>query len=151
MIIGVIGASDADNNLRRTAREVGREIARRGAVLICGGLGGVMEATCQGAKEEGGLTIGILPGFEKGDANPYVDIPIVTGLSYARNLIIVRTADGLIAVGGGYGTLSELAFALKLNKPVVAINSWPVSDKIRQARDAKEAVSLIFEALGGER
>ncbi len=145
MIIGVIGASDANKSLKEIARQVGREIARRGATLACGGLGGVMEAACEGAREEGGLSIGILPGFDAGDANKYVDLPIVTGLSYARNLVLVRTSDALIAVGGGYGTLSEIAFALKLNKPVIALDSWKVSDKIISAFDAEDAVTKAME------
>lgn len=149
MIIGVIGAGQASAALRKIARQVGQEIARRGATLACGGLSGVMEAACQGAKEEGGLTVGILPGFEKSEANRFVDIPIVTGLSYARNLVLVRTSDAIIAMGGGFGTLSELAFALKLGKPVVAIDSWSVSDKIVTAKDAVEAVELAIKMASG--
>lgn len=149
MIIGVIGAGQASAALRKIARQVGQEITRRGATLACGGLSGVMEAACQGAKEEGGLTVGILPGFDKSGANRFVDIPIVTGLSYARNLVLVRTSDAIIAVGGGFGTLSELAFALKLGKPVVAIDSWSVSDKIVPAKDAVEAVELAIKMGSG--
>lgn len=149
MIIGVIGAGQASPALRKIARLVGQEIARQGATLACGGLAGVMEAACQGAKEEGGLTIGILPGSDKSEGNRFVDIPIVTGLSYARNLVLVRTSDAIIAVGGGFGTLSELAFALKLGKPVVAIDSWAVSDKIITAKDAVEAVELAVKMAGG--
>lgn len=149
MIIGVIGAGQASPALRKIARLVGQEIARQGATLACGGLAGVMEAACQGAKEEGGSTIGILPGSDKSEANRFVDIPIVTGLSYARNLVLVRTSDAIIAVGGGFGTLSELAFALKLGKPVVAIDSWAVSDKIITAKDAVEAVALAVKMAGG--
>lgn len=149
MIIGVIGAGQASPALRKIAKLVGQEIARQGATLACGGLAGVMEAACQGAKEEGGLTIGILPGSDKSEANRFVDIPIVTGLSYARNLVLVRTSDAIIAVGGGFGTLSELAFALKLGKPVVAIDSWAVSDKIITAKDAVEAVALAVKMAGG--
>lgn len=149
IVIGVIGAGQADASLRGLAREVGAEIARQGAILACGGLGGVMEAACQGAKEQGGFTLGILPGFHKREANPYVDLAIVTGMSYARNLVLVRTADALVAVGGGFGTLSEIAFALQLDKPVVAINSWPVSAKIVPATEPKEAVELAVRLAQG--
>src|ERR671926_372725 len=113
-IIGVIGPAEASEAEYRTGEEVGREVARRDGVLVCGGLGGVMEAACRGAKSEGGLTVGIVPGFSIYDANPYVDIPIVTGISHARNVIVVRSSSAIIAIGGSYGTLSEIAFALKL-------------------------------------
>lgn len=124
-IIGVIGQGrDCSPELLQEAEEVGYLIARQDAVLICGGLGGVMEAACRGAKQGQGLTIGVLPSFARADANPFVDIPIVTGMGEARNLIIVRTAEALIAVGGKYGTLSEIAFALALGKPVVGLHTW---------------------------
>ncbi|KPL12219.1 hypothetical protein AMJ85_01620 [candidate division BRC1 bacterium SM23_51] len=106
------------------AEEVGRRIAQSGARLICGGLGGVMEAACKGAAEAGGTTIGILPGGDPGSANPYVEVAIATGLDIARNLIIVRTSDALIAINGSYGTLNEIAAALNLDKPVVALETW---------------------------
>jgi uncharacterized protein (TIGR00725 family) len=124
-IIGVIGQGrDCSPELLQEAEEVGYLIAQQDAVLICGGLGGVMEAACRGAKQAHGLTIGVLPSFASADANPFVDIPIVTGMGEARNLIIVRTAEVLIAVGGKYGTLSEIAFALALGKPVVGLHTW---------------------------
>lgn len=109
------------------ARKVGRAIARRGAILVCGGLGGSMQAACMGAKESGGLTIGILPVYEKNSANKYVDIVIPTGLSHARNNIVVASADGVIGVGGSWGTLSELAIAVKMGKPVAVLESWSAS------------------------
>ena len=108
------------------AESVGRELASRGAVLVCGGLGGVMEAACTGAKEGGGTTIGILPGTDRAAANPFVDFAIPTGLGEARNALVVRAADALIAIGGGYGTLSEIAFALKAGKPVVGLGTWEI-------------------------
>jgi uncharacterized protein (TIGR00725 family) len=101
-------------------------LAERGAVLVCGGLGGVMEAACRGAKEGGATTIGILPGSDRSAANPFVDLAIPTGLGEARNALVVRSADALIAVGGGYGTLSEIALALKAGKRVAGIESWDV-------------------------
>ena len=108
------------------AEAVGRALAEAGAVLICGGRGGVMEAACRGAKAAGGITIGILPGTDRREANPYVDIPIVTGIGVARNGIIARTAQVAVAVGGSYGTLSEIAFALAFSVPVVGLGTWEV-------------------------
>jgi uncharacterized protein (TIGR00725 family) len=133
-IVGVIGGSELPPELCHAAELIGREVASRQAVLITGGLTGAMEAAAKGAKAAGGLTIGILPGFSPQDANPYIDLPIVTGLGEARNLIIIRTAEVLIAVGGGPGTLSEIAFALKLHKPVISLDSWNVADEIIRAR-----------------
>lgn len=145
--IGVIGAGQCSLEIERLAEEVGREIAKKKALLICGGLGGVMEASARGAKKEGGVTIGILPGFSFEDANPFIDIPIVTGLSHARNVLVVRSSQAIIAVEGGYGTLSEIAIALKLRKPVVGLRTWDVSKKIvtvETPEDAvKQAISLI--------
>jgi uncharacterized protein (TIGR00725 family) len=124
MFVAVIGSATCDETASAQARAVGRELGRRGAVLVCGGRGGVMEAACRGAKEEGGTTVGILPGAHRGEANEYVDIPIVTGLGEARNAIVVRTADAVIAVRGGYGSLSEIGFALKMGRPVVGLDTW---------------------------
>jgi len=106
-----------------------------------------MEAACRGAKEAGGQTIGILPGFDTRDANRYIDIPIITGFNHARNIIVVRSSDVLIAVAGEYGTLSEIAFALKLGKTVVSLGSWDVGEGIRKAKDPAEAVALALEAV----
>lgn len=127
MYLAVIGSADCDERIALQAREVGREIARLGAILVCGGKGGVMEAACQGAKSEGGTTIGILPGMDRREANRYVDIAIVTGLADARNALIVRTADAVIAVSGGHGTLSEIGLALKMGRPVVGLNTWELA------------------------
>ncbi len=143
-IIAVIGAGNADEALRAVAEEVGRLIARNGAILVCGGLGGVMEAAAKGAKSEGGLTVGILPGFEKGDANPHIEVPLATGLREGRNVLIVRSADALIAVGGEYGTLSEIALSLKTGKTVIGIGTWDIKGIIK-ASSAEEAVK---KALG---
>ncbi|MFQ5867565.1 MAG: TIGR00725 family protein [bacterium] len=126
MIVAVIGGNYCSKEIARIAYEVGKKIAQRKHILLCGGLGGVMEAACRGAKDGGGLTIGILPGKEKTEANPFVDIPIVTSMSYARNAIIVRTADVVIAVDGKYGTLSEIGLALGTGKRVVGINTWNI-------------------------
>ena len=139
MIIAVIGAGRCSKEVAQAAESVGRELARRGATLVCGGLGGVMEAACRGAKSEGGLTIGILPGFNRREANPYVDIPVVTGLGGARNVIVVLTSQAVIAVDGEYGTLSEIAYALKLGIPVIGFNTWQLAKEGR-------LVSAIAEA-----
>jgi uncharacterized protein (TIGR00725 family) len=124
MFLAVVGSASCDVETAGLAEELGREIASRGAVLICGGRGGVMEAACRGARSAGGTTVGILPGTDRAQANSYVDIPIVTGLGEARNVFVVRSADAVIAVRGGYGTLSEIALALKLGRPVVGIGTW---------------------------
>jgi uncharacterized protein (TIGR00725 family) len=146
-IVGVIGASELPIELYHAAELIGREVAVRQVVLLTGGLTGAMEAASKGAKAAGGLTIGILPGFSPQDANPYIDLCIVTGLSEARNLIIVRTAEVLIAVGGGPGTLSEIAFALKLHKPIISLDSWNIADEIISVRTPREAIARAFELL----
>jgi len=148
MFIAVIGSANCDAPVAALAQAVGREIALRGAVLVCGGRGGVMEAACRGAKETGGLTVGILPGTNRSEANVYVDVPIVTGLGEARNAVVVRTADAVVAVSGGYGTLSEIGLALKMKRPVVGLGTWPV-DGVMQASTPVEAVELAL-ALAGE-
>ena len=143
MIIAVIGAGRCSEEVAQVAESVGRELARRGATLVCGGLGGVMEAACQGAKSEGGLTIGILPGFSRREANPHVDIPVVTGLGEARNVIVVRTSQAVIAVDGEYGTLSEIAYALKLGIPVVGLNTWQLAKQERLVPAIVEAATPV--------
>jgi len=151
-IIAVIGGqSQASDEAKKLAREVGRLIAERDAYLICGGMGGVMEAACRGAKEAGGTTIGVLPTGAKADANPFVDIPIATGMGTARNVIIVRTADAIIAIDGSYGTLSEIAHALDQGKTVISLHSWPLQkvgvDKgqMIEADTPRQAVELAFK------
>jgi uncharacterized protein (TIGR00725 family) len=154
IFITVIGESDASPKVRKTAQEVGRLIARAGAVLVCGGLKGVMEAAARGAKSAGGLTIGILPGSKREEANPYIDIPIVTGLGYARNKIVVKTGQVVIAIGGKYGTLSEIGFALGYGIPVVGLNTWElihgggkVDQGIVYVRTPEEAVKTAFKLI----
>jgi len=146
-IIGVIGSGLATGKVYAEAVDVGRLVAQGGAMVLTGGLGGVMEAACKGAKEAGGTTIGVLPGFDVQDANRFVDIPIVTGLNHARNIIIARTSHVLIAVGGEYGTLSEIAFALKLGKTVISLGSWDLGDRIKKAGSPEEAVTMAFKSL----
>lgn len=138
IIIAVIGAREPSPEEAGLAEEVGREIARQGAALICGGLGGTMEAACRGAGSEGGITIGVLPGDDPDAANPHVQIPIATGMGYARNVVVVRSAKAVIAVGGHYGTLSEIAYALAGNTPVIGLNTWSIS------RDGKQDDSIIY-------
>lgn len=122
--IGVIGEGTCSSRTAALARRVGAAIARAGAVLCTGGRGGVMEAASRGAAEEGGVVVGILPGFRRQDANRWVAVPIVTGMDQARNVILVRSCDALVAVGGMYGTLSEIALALKIGRPVVGLGTW---------------------------
>lgn len=151
--IGVIGGSRInDPQVVRQAEEVGRRIAEAGAVVVCGGMDGVMAAVCRGAREAGGLTIGILPGIDASEANEWVDLPIVTGEREARNAIIARTAGALIAIDGAYGTLSEIAFGLHFGKPVIGLGTWRVSrrdedaDPIQRADTAADAVTRALAA-----
>ena len=148
MLIGVIGASSCGAEIAELAEAVGREIGRRGAVLVCGGLGGVMEFASKGAKEAGGLTIGILPGTSREEANCYIDIPVVTGLGHARNIVIAHSSDGIIAISGEYGTLSEIAIGLKLKKTVIGLNTWDIEGVIR-VKTAAEAVEKAMEISEG--
>lgn len=127
LLISVIGASEPSHEAIRLAEEVGRELARRGVIVVTGGLKGVMEAASRGAKEAGGLTVGIIPGADPADANPYVDIPICTGIGYARNIVVVRSGRAAIAIAGAYGTLSEIGHALGDGIPVIGLNSWSIS------------------------
>ncbi len=151
VFIGVIGGSEVSPQVAKLAEEVGQEIARRGATLVCGGLSGVMEAACKGASEEGGLTIGILPGDNRKNANPYVKIPIVTGIGYARNVAVVKTSQAIIAIDGSYGTLTEIGHALQSGIPVIGLGTWEISmdgkaDKsIIIAKSPKEAVEKAME------
>ena len=148
-IVAVVGGSQAGAKLKRDAEAVGRLIGERGGLLICGGLGGVMEAAARGAKSVGGTTIGVLPGGRSSDANPHIDIPIVTGIGYARNVIIVQTADGVVALPGKFGTLTEIAYAVVFGKPVVSMNSWDVGPGVATASNPAQAVEWIFERLDG--
>lgn len=146
--IGVIGDQDATKETLLIAKRVGWEIAKAGFVLVCGGRRGVMEAACQGAKEAGGLTVGILPGCDKKEANPYVDIVIPTGLGYARNTLVVLASDGVVVVGGRSGTLSEIAFAWMYNRPIVAITpagGWGAEIAGKSVDNRRGDVVLGFE------
>jgi uncharacterized protein (TIGR00725 family) len=122
--VGVVGSGESDPATDGIAERIGRELAEAGAVLVCGGLGGVMEAACRGAAGAGGLTIGLLPGVERDSGNRWLSVAIPTGLGELRNGLVVRASEVLIAIGGEYGTLSEVAFALKLGRPVVGVQTW---------------------------
>ena len=151
ILIAVIGGSRPSKKEAGLAQEVGRELALHGAVLVCGGLGGVMEAACKGAKSQGGLTIGILPGDSPDAANEYVEIPIVTGLGYARNIAVVKSAKAVIAVGGAYGTLSEISHALQSGIPVVGLATWQLSRRGRKDKSiivADSPKDAVEKALG---
>jgi len=152
--IAVIGGGQCSKEETRLAEEVGRELARQGAILVCGGLGGVMEAACRGAQAEGGMTIGILPGESRQAANPYVQIPIVTGIGHARNVAVVKSAQAVIAIGGSYGTLSEISHALQSGIPVIGLNTWSLSrnnrpdNSIIPAQNPREAVNKAISLAG---
>ncbi len=151
--IAVIGGSEPSTKEAKLAEEVGRELARQGAILVCGGLGGVMEAACKGASSEGGVTIGILPGESRQSANPYVTIPIATGIGYARNVAVVKSAQAVIAIGGNYGTLSEISHALQSGIPVIGLNTWSLSknsqpdNSIIPAQNSTEAVDKALNLV----
>ena len=145
--IGVIGAGDCSDKTYHMARNLGAGIGKKGWILVCGGLGGVMEAAARGCTEAGGMTVGILPGLDKTSANPYVKIPLATGLGEGRNLLVVRASDVLVSVSGGYGTLSEIALALKVNKPVIGLETWKDIQGVQYVSDPEEAVRLVEKLL----
>lgn len=149
-VIAIIGGSSVSKKFYEIARAAGALVAKRGAVLVCGGLSGVMEACCRGAKENGGMTVGILPGKRKSEANDYVDIAVPTGMNEARNAVIVNMADAIIAVDGKEGTLSEIAFALKQKKPVAGIETFEI-EGVMKAVDPAEAVDLVWKKINGDK
>ncbi|MGQ9516890.1 MAG: TIGR00725 family protein [Anaerolineae bacterium] len=156
-LMSVIGAGQCDAGIAEMAERLGFELARRGWGVVCGGLGGVMEAACRGARRAGGLTVGILPGDDAGAANPYVDVIIPTGMGEARNALVVRAGEGAIAVAGEYGTLSEIALALKMGKPVVGLHTWSLMKDgvldtgIIPAETPREAVEKALRAVEEKR
>ena len=143
--MAVIGPGDASAGVAAEAEAVGAALGAGGAVLVCGGLGGAMEAACRGAKAAGGTTVGILPGADRRAANPWVDVAVASGLGEARNALVVRSADAVVAVGGGYGTLSEIAFALKLGRPVIGVGTWDIVG-VAPAASPEEAAARALEA-----
>ncbi|MDQ3952520.1 MAG: TIGR00725 family protein [Actinomycetota bacterium] len=144
--VAVVGAGIADAALADVAEEVGRGLAENGAVVLCGGLTGVMEAVCRGCRAADGTSVGILPGDDRAAANEFVDIALATGMGEMRNALIVRAADVVVALGGEYGTLSEIAFALKIGRPVVGYDTWEPS-KRGTAADAVVRVDSAAEAV----
>ena len=154
--VAVVGPGEATADQLEAARVVGAELARRGAVVVCGGRGGVMEAVARGAREAGGTVLGILPGLDRSDANDFVDVAVATGMGELRNGLIVRSADAVIAVGGAYGTLTEIAFALNLGRPVVGVATWELAragtpdDTVICVDDPVEAVDVALAALGAD-
>ncbi|MFC1902084.1 TIGR00725 family protein [Chloroflexota bacterium] len=156
IFISVIGGGECSPEEAALAEEVGREIARQGAMLVCGGLGGVMEAACRGASSEGGLTIGVLPGDNRRIANPYVHIPIVTGIGYARNVAVAKSGQAVIAIAGSYGTLSEIGHALQSGIPVIGLNTWSLcrggqaDNAIIAVDNPKEAVTKAIELINNK-
>jgi uncharacterized protein (TIGR00725 family) len=148
--IAICGAGVASTQVEVLAEETGRLVAEAGAVLLCGGLGGVMEGACRGAKSAGGTTVGILPGLSRADANEFVDIAIPTGIGEMRNFLIVRAADVVIAISGEFGTLSEIALALKIGTPVVGLDTWDLDrSEIARAARPQEAVAKAVELAAG--
>jgi len=143
-IVAVIGSRDCDATLYQMAQEVGRRVAEGGAILVCGGRGGIMEAACRGVAEAKGISVGILPGNDIADANDYVTVPIASGIGLARNYLIVRSATAAIAIGGQYGTLSEIAYCLQLGVPVFSLRSWDIKGVI-PVETPEQAVDLALQ------
>ena len=141
--IGVIGAGECSQELYALARELGRGIGRNKWELFCGGLGGVMEAAAEGCYREGGMTVGLLPGNDRDSANPFIRLPIPTGFGEGRNILVVRASDIVVAVAGGYGTLSEIGLALRIGKPVVGLKTWPGIDGIEYVETAEQAIGVV--------
>jgi uncharacterized protein (TIGR00725 family) len=150
-VIAVIGAGSAPAPVLKLAHEVGREIGRRGATLINGGRSGVMEAAAGGARDLGGRTIGILPSYDRSTANRHIEFAIATGMGEARNAIIVASADAVIALAGEGGTLAEIGLAMKMNRPIVALKSWPEIPRLHRANTPADAVALALRLAGGRR
>jgi len=145
-IIGVIGGHHCNKEVEQIAHKIGKIVANVGAILVCGGLSGVMKAVCQGARLEDGLTIGIIPSYDKEDANEYCDIVIPTGLGYARNVLVVQSADIIVALPGEYGTLSEIAYALQFKKPVIGLGGWDIKGMVG-VNTVEEVETIIKELL----
>lgn len=145
--IGVIGAGDCPVETYNMASELGYLIGKNGWILICGGLGGVMEGAAKGCYKAGGMTVGILPGEEKLAANPFITLPIPTGLAEGRNLLVVRASDVVVAIAGGYGTLSEIALALKIDKPVVGLKTWPGIEGVDYVETPQQALDRVVRHL----
>ncbi|MFZ5801041.1 MAG: TIGR00725 family protein [Candidatus Omnitrophota bacterium] len=145
-IVGVIGSHACDKEVEKIALNLGKKLSNVANYLVCGGLCGVMQAACQGFKQGGGVTIGIIPSYNKKDANPYVDIVIPTGLGFARNVLVVKSADAVIALPGETGTLSEIAYCLQFGIPVISLKSWDIPGVIR-VESVDEAVAKVKDLI----
>jgi len=144
-VIAIIGAGKCSRKLYDMAADIGRYVAENGGVVLCGGLGGTMEGAARGAKEAGGTTIGIIPSENKADANQFIDYVIPTGFGQARNVLVVRAADAIVALPGKFGTLSEMAFALVSGKPIVSVQAWKLGEEIQQVEDPLEAAKIAMD------
>lgn len=144
--ISIIGGSKCSKEVEQIAHKIGKIVANMGAILICGGLGGVMRAVCQGAKSANGITIGIIISYDKNDANEFCDIVIPSGLGYARNVLVVQAGDIIVALPGEYGTLSEVAYGLQFKKPVISLGGWDIPGVIK-VKTPEEAESKLKELL----
>ncbi|MBS3819180.1 TIGR00725 family protein [bacterium] len=142
--VGIIGGARPQPKFKDIAYQVGRMIAEKGAILVCGGLSGIMEAAAKGAREHNGLTVGILPGYSPHDANPHIEIPIATGLGYSRNSLVAMNSDILVAVDGEYGTLSEIAYGCIYGKKIIGIGTWNIPG-VKEAQTAQEAMDLVWK------
>jgi len=145
-VVGVIGGRQCSKEVEQVAHELGKKLAKVVGILVSGGLSGAMEAVCQGFKAGGGVTLGIIPGYDKKDANKFVDIVIPTGLGLARNVLVVKSADMVVALPGEAGTLSEIAYCLQFGIPVISLNSWDIKGVIK-VKTVDEAVNRVKEAL----
>ena len=145
--IGVIGAGECSLEMYNQATELGHLIGQNNWILFCGGLGGIMEGAAKGCYKTGGMTVGILPGNEKDSANPFITLPIATGLGEGRNLLIVKASEVVVAIAGGYGTLSEIGFALKIGRPVIGLNTWPGIDGVEYVETPAQAINTIITYL----
>jgi len=153
IVVGVIGGRSCSKKVEQLAQNLGKKLKKVADFLVCGGLGGTMEAVCQGFKEAGGVNIGIIPGYDKTSANPYVDIVIPTGLGLARNVLVVKTADIVVALPGEYGTLSEIAYCLQFEVPVISLKSWSIPGviKVKTPDEAIKKISQILKEKEDER
>lgn len=149
-IVGVIGGHKCTRAVEQLAQNLGENLAKVVKVLVCGGLSGTMEAVCKGFKSKGGLTIGVIPGYDKEEANPYIDIIIPTGLGLARNVVVVKSADIIVALPGEAGTLSEIAYALQFGIPVISLKSWVIPG-VKKTETVKEVILEIKRQLFGKK
>lgn len=149
-IVGVIGGHDCKKEVEQLALNLGKKLAKVADILVCGGLSGIMKAVCSGFKVSGGLTIGIIPSYNKNDANDFIDIVIPSGLGFARNVLVVKSADAIVALPGEAGTLSEIAYSLQFGIPVISLKSWDIPGTIK-VNTVDEAAREVKKRLGGHK